>query len=112
MAAFVDKGISNSFNQCRVHANIGARRFFGRSLTQIALKKCTLPRPCFFARDGCRQRQGMQTALNLRAGVRDSQSVELRDDCGMAITVLTQQQFVLGRAMTSAAAEFTCSQDG
>jgi hypothetical protein len=41
MATFVDKEYpirSASFNQCRVHANIGARRFFGRSLTRIDLQ--------------------------------------------------------------------------
>jgi len=46
----------------------------------------------FFARYGYLQRQGMQTALSLRAGVDDSQSVELRDRGGMAVTVLTLQQ--------------------
>jgi hypothetical protein len=35
----------------------------------------------------------MQTALRVGAGVDDSQSVELRDRAGMAVTVLTLQQF-------------------
>src|SRR5258707_14082644 len=42
MATFVDKEYpirSASFNQCRVHANIGARRFFGPPLREFDLKK-------------------------------------------------------------------------
>jgi hypothetical protein len=42
MATFVDKEYpirSASFNQCRVHANIGARRLFGRPLREFDLKK-------------------------------------------------------------------------
>jgi len=45
----------------------------------------------------------MQTALRVGAGMDDSQSVELRDRGGMAMTVLTLQQFWIappGFAMT------------
>src|SRR2546425_9247415 len=43
----------------------------------------------------------MRTALRIGAGMDDSQSVELRDRAGMAVTVLTLQQC----GMTRAAAE-------
>ena len=50
----------------------------------------------------------MQTAARVAAGVDDSQSVELRDRAGMAVIVLTLQQFWIALhefAMTRAAAE-------
>src|SRR5437899_95564 len=58
-----------------------------------------------FCAGGYQQRQGMQTAVRVGAGVDDSQSVELRDRAGMATTVLTLQQFRLalpGLAVTLA----------
>src|SRR6188474_2447695 len=48
----------------------------------------------------------MRTALRVTAGMDDSQSVELRDRCGMAMTVSARQQCWIapaGRAMTSQA---------
>jgi hypothetical protein len=51
---------------------------------------------------------GMRTALRVGAGMDDSQSVELRDHAGMAVTVLTLQQCWIalpGLAMMRAAAE-------
>ena len=92
----------------RVHANIGARRFFGRPLTRIDLKIRNPSVAVLFARDGHQQCWGMRTALRVAAGVDDSQSVELRDRAGMAVIVLTLQQFWIALpefAMTRAAAE-------
>jgi hypothetical protein len=46
MVTFVNKEYpirSASFSQCRVHANIGARRFFGRPLRELTCKYATLP---------------------------------------------------------------------
>src|SRR5689334_9359957 len=68
MATFVDKGISNSFSQCRVHANIGARRFFGRSLTRIDQQNRNTSVPVLLARDGYRQRRGMRISTESSGG--------------------------------------------
>ena len=93
MATFVDKeypvrSANAGFMPTLVHAV-----FLDAPLRELPCKNALFRSRAFFARDGDRQRQGMQTALRLRAGVDDSQSVELRDRGGMAMTVLTLQQF-------------------
>jgi hypothetical protein len=116
MATFVDKEYpirSASFSRCRVHANKGSCQhrctpFFWTPLTRIDLKIRNPSVAVLFARDGHQQRWGMRTALRVGAGMDDSQSVVLRDRAGMAVTVLTLQQFWIappGLAMTRAAAE-------
>lgn len=76
--------------------------FFGRPLREFDWQIRNLPQPCFFARDGYQQRQGMQTAARVGVGVDDSQSVELRDragnghDCRNAATVQRSTYLTIG----------------
>jgi hypothetical protein len=107
-------GISNSFSsfsQCRVHANIGARRFFGRSLTRIARQNRNFSVATLFARDGTPATPVNENCTESRGG--DGRFAKRRTtgpyrnghDCLNAATVLIA---TTGRAVTLAAAEIAC----
>src|SRR5438445_10721448 len=66
--------------------------FFWTPLREIDLQRCNPSVAVLFARDGYQQCRGMQTVRRVGSGVDDSQSVELRERAGMAVTVLTLQQ--------------------
>ena len=92
MATFVDKeyplrSANAGFMPTLVHA------FFWTPLREIDLQRCNPSVAVLFSRDAYQQRRGMQTVRRVGSGVDDSQSVELRDRGGMAVTVLTLQQF-------------------
>ena len=81
-------------------------RFFGRSLRELTSKYATLPWPCFLRGTDTGNASEMRTALRVTAGMDNSQSVELRDRCGMEMTISARQQCWIapaGRAMTSQA---------